>query len=135
MLLVVTGVFLLLLGLFAGAVLVAVPLGMAAWTAAGILWVLFPLFCGVGYVLFVIGARTAQVRAGSLVIACLMLLLAATSALALVLRAAGVVPSDGEAPSLWYVMVVAGILGIIGAASLSRLPAQSDTDQLSPQKP
>ncbi len=124
MLLLITGVFLLLLGLFSGVVLVAAPLGLAAWTPGLVLWVLFPLFSVAGYVLFAIGARMGQVRAGSLVLSGLLLLLALVSAAGVVLQAASVLPAQGGTASLWYVMAVAGLIGIVGAASLSRMPAE-----------
>lgn len=124
MLLLITGVFLLLLGLFSGVVLVAAPLGLAAWTPGLVLWVLFPLFSVAGYVLFAIGARMGQVRAGSLVLSGLLLLLALVSAAGVVLQAAAVLPAQGGTASLWYVMAVAGLIGIVGAASLSRMPAE-----------
>ena len=124
MLLLITGVFLLLLGLFSGVVLVAAPLGLAAWTPGLVLWVLCPLFSVAGYVLFAIGARMGQVRAGSLVLSGLLLLLALVSAAGVVLQAASVLPAQGGTASLWYVMAVAGLIGIVGAASLSRMPAE-----------
>jgi hypothetical protein len=125
MLLFVTGLFLLALGLFSGGVLVAVPLGLVPWTAGPVLWVLFPLFCVVGYVLFVIGGRSAQVRGGSLLVSALLLLLALASAVALVLQAAAVVQPQGSTLSLWYVLAIAGLVGVVGAASLGRMPEQA----------
>lgn len=124
MLLLITGVFLLLLGLFSGVVLVAGPLGLAAWTPGLVLWVLFPVFSVAGYVLFAIGARMGQVRAGSLLLSALLLLLALASAAGIVLQASSVLPAQGGTASLWYVMVVAGLIGIVGAASLGRVPAE-----------
>jgi hypothetical protein len=125
MLLLIAGLFLLALGLFAGTVLVAAALGLAAWEAGPVLWVLFPLFSISGYVLFVIGGRTAQVRSGSLLISGLLLLLAMASAAGLVMQAAAILPGKGSSWPLWYVMVVAGSIGVLGAASLSRIPSES----------
>lgn len=125
MLLLIPGVFLLALGLFAGTLLVATALGLSSWQASAVLWVLFPLFSLAGYVLFVIGAGTAQVRSGSLMISALLLLLAMASAAGLVLQAAAVVAPQGGSAALWYVMLLAGAMGVAGAASLGRLPAES----------
>lgn len=125
MLLVVTGFFLLVLGLFAGGVLVAAPLGVVPWSGGLTLWVLFPVFSIAGYVLFVIGGRAAQVRGGSLLLSGLLIALALASAAGLVLQAAGVVQPQGSTLSLWYVMAVAGSIGVLGAASLGRDGAQA----------
>ncbi len=120
MVLLVCGLFLLLLGLFSGAVLVAAPLGLVPWSPDLVLWVLFPIFSIAGYVLFVIGGRTTQVRNGSLVLSSLLLLLALASAAGLVLQAASVLSPHGSTWSLWYVMAVAGLVGVVGAASLGQ---------------
>ncbi|RYF37278.1 MAG: hypothetical protein EOO25_19530, partial [Comamonadaceae bacterium] len=80
MLLVITGFFLLALGLFAGGVLVAGPLGAVPWGGGATLWVLFPVFSIAGYVLFAIGGRAAQVRGGSLLLSGLLIALALASA-------------------------------------------------------
>jgi hypothetical protein len=122
MLLVFAGVFLLALGLFSGGVLVAVPLGLAPWTPGLVLWVLFPAFSIVGYVLFVIGARTEGLRGWSMLISGLLLLLALVSAGGLVMHAAGMLEPHGSTLSLWYVLFLAGMLGIVGVASLGRTP-------------
>ena len=125
MLLVFTGFFLLVLGLFSGGVLVAAPLGVVPWGAGITLWVLFPAFSIAGYVLFVIGGRTAQVRGGSLLLSGLLIALALAAAAGLVLQAAGVVHPEGSTLSLWYVMAVAGCIGVLGAASLGRATAEA----------
>ena len=98
----------------------AVPLGLAPWTPGLVLWVLFPAFSIVGYVLFVIGARTEGLRGWSMLISGLLLLLALVSAAGLVMHAAGVVEPHGSTLSLWYVLFFAGVLGIVGVASLGR---------------
>ena len=60
MIVALAGVVLLVLGLFAGAVLVLAPLGLAPWTPGLTLWILFPVFSVLGYCLLVIGARGTQ---------------------------------------------------------------------------
>lgn len=111
------GAVLVLMGLFSGAVLVAGPLGLAAWSPSLALWILFPLLTLVGYMLSVAGSRTAQVQGFSFGVSCALLVLAVVAAVALVLSAASVVPLKGNTMSLWYVFAVAGALGSIGAAS------------------
>jgi hypothetical protein len=116
MLLAVFGAVLLVLGLFAGAALVVAPLGLAAWSTGPVLWLLFPVFSVLGYVLFVIGARSASIRWLSLAASCLLLLLALASAAGLVLDAASVLKPVASTVSLWYVFIVAGLVGAVGAA-------------------
>ncbi len=125
MLLLFAGLFLILLGLFSGGVLVAAPLGLVPWHPGAVLWVLFPAFSITGFVLFAIGGRSAQVRSGSLAVSALLLVLALASAAGLVLQAADVLGANGSSLSLWYVMLVAGVIGVVGAASLGRMPDQS----------
>src|SRR5690242_15121006 len=97
----VAGACMLALGLFSGGVLVLAPLGLAPWSVEPILWVLFPLFSILGFVLFVIGARTAQIRGVSLAISALLLLLAVASAAGLVLSAVSIVQPVSGTLSLW----------------------------------
>jgi len=119
MVLLLSGAALLALGLFAGAVLVAAPLGLTGETAGLALWVLFPLFCGAGYALCVIGARAHRLALLSFAVSCLLLVLGLAAAVALVMAAATLVQTAGSTVSLWYVLVVAGLLGSIGAAARS----------------
>ena len=116
MMLAVFGAVLLVLGLFAGVALVLAPLGLVAWSTGPLLWLLFPVFSVLGYVLFVIGARNASIRWLSLAASCLLLLLALASAAGLVLDAASVLKPAGSPVSLWYVFIVAGLVGAVGAA-------------------
>lgn len=120
MLLLITGVCLLALGVFSGAVLVAVPLGIVPWSAGAVLWVLFPALCILGQVILLAGARHAHARLGARIVSALLLVLALASVAGLVLGSAGVAPIAGETLSLWYVMFVAGICGLIGAAVSAR---------------
>jgi hypothetical protein len=125
MILLVAGAFLVALGLFSGVVLTLAPLGLAPWSPELVLWVLFPVFSVVGYLLFATAARTAQVRGFTFTVSCLLLLLALAAAAGMVLSAASVIKPVGSMLPLWYVLVVAGLLGSLGAAS-SR-PAVSDS--------
>lgn len=116
MVLVSGGLFLLALGLFAGAVLVLVPFGLVAWRADATLWVLFPLFSLTGFGLVATAARAGATRQVLLAASGALLLLAAGSAAGLVLGAANIRPVGGGSLSLWYVLAVAGTLGLLGAA-------------------
>jgi len=117
MVVLIAGAVLMVMGLFAGVVLVAAPLGLGGWSASAALWVLFPLFTLVGYMLTVAGSRASQARGLSFGVSCALLLLAVVAAVALVLSAASVVPLDGSTLSLWYVLVIAGGIGSVGAAA------------------
>jgi hypothetical protein len=120
MALLIAGALMVALGLFAGGVLVAAPLGLIASTVDVTLWLLFPLLSISGFVLFIIGAKTAQIRGLSQLISWALLALALASAAGLVLRAASLVAGETSTLPLWYVLLVAGILGAVGAASGSR---------------
>jgi hypothetical protein len=120
MALLITGALLVAMGLFAGGVLVAAPLGLVAGPVDGTLWLLFPLLSIGGFSLFVVGARTAQIRGLSVAVSSALLALALASAAGLLLRAASLVHVESSTLSLWYVLVVAGTLGAVGAAARSR---------------
>jgi hypothetical protein len=117
MVLLVAGAFVVILGLFCGAVLTLGPLGLVPWTADLALWVLFPVLSIAGFVLFAMAGKTAHVRTFTFSVSCLLLLLALVSAAGLVLSAASVVTPTGSVMSLWYVLAVAGVIGVGGAAS------------------
>jgi len=101
----------------------AAPLGWAQ-DAGLTLWLLFPLFCALGYALCVVGARAGLLASLSFAVSCL-LLLGLGAAAALVLAAAALLHPVGHTDLLWYVLVVAGVLGTIGAAA--RSAARLDT--------
>lgn len=124
MVLLVTGAFVVVLGLFCGVVLALAPLGLVPWSPELALWVLFPVLCVAGFVLVAMAGRTAQVRSFTFGVSCLLLLLALASMAGVVLSAASVVTPAGSLISLWYVLAVAGVLGTVGVAS-SR-PASAD---------
>src|SRR4051812_32288840 len=117
MVLLIVGALLVLMGLFAGTVLVLAPLGLVPWSADAALWVLFPLFSTMGYALFAVRAKLPQIRVFSVVLSWLLLSLAVVSAGGLVLKAASLVHPEGGTLSLWYVLAIAGLLGAVGAAS------------------
>jgi hypothetical protein len=125
MILLIFGLALLALGIFSGAALVAAPLGLFDIPASPLLWALFPIFSALGYTLFVIGGRVNVVRGGSLFLSCLMLMLALAAAFGLVLQATSLLPPGTSTLSLWYVLAVSGVIGIVGAASLGNVPPEA----------
>jgi len=125
MLLVIAGFCLVALGVFSDLVLLLAPIGLVPWSPAAVLWVAFPLFSMIGYALFVVGGRHAHVRGLSIALSALFLLLALAAAAALVLGAAAVVGPIAQTAPLWYVLVVAGVLGIVGSASYRLTPADA----------
>ena len=125
MVLLVAGALVVALGLFSGIVLTLAPLGLAPWSPELVLWVLFPLFSVVGFVLVAMAGKTTQVRGFTFAVSCLLLLLALASAAGVVLSAASVIRPVGSVMPLWYVLVVAGVLGAVGAASSQSRAAES----------
>jgi hypothetical protein len=120
MLLLIVGAVLVSLGLLCGTVLVGVPLGLVAAEPNQVLALLFPVFTVIGFILCMVGGRNAHIHLISKVATGLLLILALCSAVFIVLSAASIrsVTSTG---SLWYVMVVAGVIGTFGAATLSKV--------------
>ncbi|MES2129535.1 MAG: hypothetical protein V4463_19865 [Pseudomonadota bacterium] len=131
MALLVVGALLLVLGLFSGATLALVPLGLVPWSADLIMWVLFPVFSIGGYLLFAMGARIGNIRALTNAVSWLLLAMAMLCAVALVLDAAAIIGPVGSLLSLWYVMIVAGVLGAFGAGAHGK----SDDIKAAPSTP
>ena len=125
MVLLVAGAFVVALGLFSGIVLTLAPLGLAPWSPELVLWVLFPVFSVVGFLLVAMAGKTTQVRGFTFAVSCLLLLLALASAAGVVLSAASVIRPVGSVMPLWYVLLVAGVLGAVGAASSQSRTAES----------
>lgn len=119
MALLIAGTVLVVMGLLAGALLVAAPLGVVGTSGDFTLWLLFPLLSVAGFALFVVGAKTAHIRGLSIALSGALLLLAVVAAGGLMLHATSFLRNESGTLSLWYVMVVAGILGAVGAASRS----------------
>lgn len=117
MLIAIAGGLLALLGLLSAAILVAAPMGWVAATPGPVLWVLFPLFTLVGYGLLVAGSRDPAVRLPTRVMAGLLLVAALVAAIGLVAGAAGLMAVPGGSASLWYVLVLGGIVGAVGSAA------------------
>jgi hypothetical protein len=120
MVLALVGLLFLALGLFCGVVLLAAPFGWFGLTAGLMMWILFPLFSSIGYFLFAAGARSGQVRSMTMLVSGLLLLLASAAGVGIVMDAASVYVAMHSVTPLWCVLIVAGILGSMGAASFNR---------------
>jgi len=117
MVLALAGAVLAVLGLFSGLTLVIAPLGLAPLAAGPPLWVLFPLLSLGGFTLIAIGARTAPMRKVMAAISCVLLALALAAAAGLVAEGAGLLQTVRSSAPLWYVLLVAGLLGALGLAT------------------
>lgn len=111
------------LGWLSGLVLVGAAVGLGGPQAPGwALWLLFPLFTTVGYLLLGMGAGsgTADGVGMTRLLATGLLLLSLAAALALFARAAGLVAAGGGTAVLWYVLVIGGLAGAVGTAAAGR---------------
>lgn len=109
------------LGLLAAALLVASPLGWIAATPGWSLWLLFPLFTGVGYALMAMGDRDPTAKSPTLLLALPLVVLALACAVALVASGAGLLGMAGASTApLWYVLLLGGSIGGLGTAVSAR---------------
>lgn len=115
--LLLAGVFLLVLGLFSGAVLLLAPFGVVAQDPGFALWVLFPLLCLVGFGMLAVQAKASEVRTITLCASAVLLLFALASVAGIVLSAASMIAPPMDSAPLWFVLAVGAILGSFGAAS------------------
>lgn len=118
--LLIAGLFLLALGLFSGAFLVLIALGLVDGAAGLTLWILFPAFTIAGYFMAAIPTEKTALPLLSRVTGGLLVLLALVAAAALVLRASDILASAGDSFSLWYVLVVGLVLGAAGISAHRR---------------
>ena len=118
----IAGGLLAALGILAGALLVAAPLGLVAAVPGLSLWILFPLLTLVGWFLLVVSDLDPVRGASTKFVAIPLLVMALLAVVGLVASGAGLVPVNGLTGSLplWYVMVVGGVLGVTGTAAYSR---------------
>ena len=118
----VTGIVLLALGLASGVFLVLFALDVIAGSPGLALWILFPLFTVMGYLMAATPSRDSMLPTLSRATGALLIVLALISAVALVMKGSGMLPpGDGEdATALWYVLVVGLVLGATGVASHRR---------------
>lgn len=124
MVLAIIGALLLALGLFSGAALVMAQFGVGGLSAGASLWLMFPLFSVTGYLMFATGARVANFRVLSFGVSIVLLLLALGCAVALVADATALMALSGGTGALWYVLLIAGVLGATGAASHGKVAVQ-----------
>lgn len=121
MFLTLAGGLLALLGLLSGLLLVGAPFGLGPAAPGLVIWLLFPLFTVVGYVLVVMGSKSGAAGVSATrAVAGALLLLAVAAAVALFARAAGMGAAQGHSLGLWYVLVLAGAVGGLGTAAVSR---------------
>ena len=118
--LLVAGLFLLALGLFSGAFLVLIPLGLVNGAAGLTLWLLFPAFTIAGYLMAAIPSEKTALPMLSRITGALLIVLALVSAAGLVLQGSSVIEAKGDSFSLWYVLVVGLVLGAAGVSSHRR---------------
>jgi hypothetical protein len=116
----IVGIALLALGLFSGGALMLGSFAMWPIPEGFTLWVTFPVLCLAGFVLIAIQAQLAVIRALSLTASALLLLLALACVATLVLGPVLWPSVPTESASLWFVLVVSTVLGVIGTASFGR---------------
>jgi hypothetical protein len=117
----VAGLFLLALGLLSGVFLLLFPLGVIAGAPGTALWVLFPVFTVLGYLMAAAPARDSMVPLLSRITGALLILMALAAAAVLVLQGGGVVAPCDDVTPLWYVLGVGIVLGAAGLASHGRV--------------
>jgi len=108
----ITGAIFLLIGLATGAALVASPFGLLSGAPSSVAaWLLFPGGFATGSVLLALGDRRHELGWLWRICAASLLVLATASALGLALPVLGVVEPAGQTVSLWYVLLLSGLIG------------------------
>jgi hypothetical protein len=122
----VTGGILLALGLAAGATLVASPFGLFSSALSSLAtWVLFPVSFAAGCLLLALAAPNMALGWLWRLCAKALLALACASALGLMLPLLGFLEPAYPTLSLWYVLVLAGVLGTACALGPGSSPTTS----------
>ena len=118
----IAGGLLAALGVLAGALLVAAPLGLVAAAPGLSLWILFPLLTLVGWFMLVVSDLDPLRGMATKSIAIPLFVLALLAVLGLVAAGAGLVAVSGITGTtpLWSVAIVGGCLGALGTAAYSR---------------
>jgi len=118
----IAGGLLAALGVLAGALLVAAPLGLVAAAPGLSLWFLFPLLTLVGWFLLVVSDLDPMRGNATRFVAAPLFIVALLAVLGLVAAGAGLVAVNDQTgtTSLWYVAIVGGLLGGVGTAAYSR---------------
>lgn len=117
----IAGLVFLALGFLSGALLVLVPLGLIDGTAGLTLWILFPIFTVMGYLMAAATAEPKMLPMLSRFSGVLLLLLALVAAVALVLQGGAILETRADTFSLWYVLGIGVVLGATGLASFRRV--------------
>lgn len=107
----IAGLVFALVGLAAGAFLLAGSFGLTPNPPGLAAWVLFPACAFGGLVLAALGSRTASLPLLLKAAGAALLLLAAAAAVGLLLGTAGYAETANGTGSLWYLLVVAGLAG------------------------
>jgi hypothetical protein len=117
------GSLLMVFGLLAGCLLLIAPLGIIEITPGIGLWLLFPGFSIGGYILLTLAPHFAKLRVLALFLSSLLLLLAAAAAAEIMLYASTLMQPTGSTLILWYVLMIAGGLGVVatGAFDIKKL--------------
>jgi uncharacterized membrane protein len=110
------GIILMVLGVASGLILLLAPFGVGPAIPGVTTWILFPGFTLVGYILFVVEARTKWVVGASRFAGAALLALALAAAVALFAVGNGLVAADVTTPSLWYVLGLGAAMGATGLA-------------------
>jgi hypothetical protein len=118
----IAGGLLAALGVLAGALLVAAPLGLLAAAPGLSLWILFPVLALVGWFMLVVSDQDPLRGRATKSVAIPLFVLALLAVLGLVAVGAGLMPVNGLTGTtpLWYVAVVGGCLGAVGTAAYGR---------------
>jgi len=117
----ITGAIFLAIGLATGLVLVASPFGLLAGTRSSIAaWILFPGGFAAGSILLALGERDHGLGWLWRMCAASLLVLATASALGLALAVLGLLEPTGQTVSLWYVLLLSGLIG----TACALVPAQ-----------
>ena len=118
--LLIAGLILLALGLFSGAFLVLIPLGLVNGTAGLTLWILFPAFTIAGYLMAAIPTEKTALPMLSKVTGALLIVLALIAAAGLVMQGSSVTEGKVDSFSLWYVRVLGIAPGAAGIGAHRR---------------
>jgi hypothetical protein len=110
------GALLLVLGLVSGVFLVLAPFGIGPASPGVSIWILFPGFTIVGYILLAASARLPVISLASRLAGALLLLLAFGAAAALFAIGNALFHPSADALSLWYVMGLGLVFGVTGFA-------------------
>jgi hypothetical protein len=110
------GIILMVLGVASGLILLLAPFGIGPAIPGITTWILFPAFTLVGYVLFVVEARTAWVVGASRYAGAALLALSLGAAVALFAVGNGLVTAAIATQSLWYVLTLGALMGATGLA-------------------